>query len=127
KAELLYAHNIGFEQAMHWGTHERCAASPFTSPPPLEILRCTAAMARKAGLPSSLEKLGEALNLNVQKDNKGKALIRFFSVPKKDGTFNEPKDFPEKWEQFCDYCVTDVVVEKQAHRRLKAFELTGLA
>jgi DNA polymerase len=128
EADITDSHNVGFEQAITWGTHQRGAASPYAVEPPLDQWRCTAAMARKAGLPSSLEKLGEALNLNTKKDNRGKALIRFFSIPdKKTGQFNEPKDFPEKWEQFCDYCVTDVVVEKQAHRRLKAFELQGLA
>lgn len=128
KASLLYAHSILFEQALHWGLHERKSPSPFKSPPPLETLRCTAAMARKAGLPSSLEQLGAALSLPIQKDNKGKALIRFFSIPdKKTGAFNEPKDHPEKWEQFCDYCVTDVVTEKLAHKKLKPFELTGFA
>ncbi len=125
QAELLYAHNAPFEQAVTWGTLKRKAVSPFATEPPLDRWRCTAAMARKAGLPSSLEQLALALSLDTQKDNKGKALIRYFSLPNKDGEFNDPAKAPEKWEQFCDYCVTDVVVEKKAHKKLKAFELTG--
>lgn len=125
EADQIGAFNVGFEMAVTWGTHERKAASPFRQPPPIEAWRCSAAVARKAGLPSSLEKMAEALNLPVQKDNKGKALIRFFSIPRKDGKFNEPRDHPEKWRQFCEYCRTDVRVEKMGDHKLKAFELQG--
>lgn len=125
RATRITAHNAPFELAVTWGALEQGKPCPFKSMPDFSILRCTAAVGRKAGLPSSLEQLGAALGLSTQKDNAGKALIRFFCVPRKDGQFNEPKDFPEKWEQFCAYCVTDVKVEKLADKKLKAFELTG--
>lgn len=125
KATRITAHNAPFELAVTWGALEQGKSCPFKSLPDFSVFRCTAAVARKAGLPSSLENLGAALGLSTQKDNSGKALIRFFCVPRKDGQFNEPKDFPEKWDQFCAYCVTDVKVEKLADQKLKAFELTG--
>lgn len=128
RATLLYAHNAPFEQAIVWGTHERRATSPFKRVPDLSQWRCTAALARKAGLPPSLEKCAEALELEHQKDRAGKALIKFFSVPDaKTGQFNRPQDHPEKWSAFCGYCRQDVRVEKAIHVKLKPFDLTGLA
>ncbi len=131
EAKLLYAFSVQFEIALTWGTLRRGAPCPFKVEPPLESWRDTAALARKAGLPGDLGRLSEALNLTTQKDRRGKALIKFFSEPcttgKNKGNFNEPKDHLEKWELFCDYCVTDVVAEKGAQKKLKAFELTGAA
>jgi len=114
----VYAHSAPFEAAMTWGKGATCGFNIY-----LPLWRCTAAMARKAGLPSSLEKCAEALGLDQQKDKGGAALIRFFSVPKKDGTFNEPRDFPDKWRAFGEYCKQDVRTEKAIHKKLKAFEL----
>lgn len=113
-ADLIYAHNAPFEMAMQWGkglpgvriqTHQ---------------WRCTAAMARKAALPSSLEKCAEALKLDAQKDKEGKRLIKLFSIECAD-----PKDHPADWEKFKEYCRQDVRVEKAIHRKLVAFELSG--
>lgn len=125
RADILTAHSAPFEQAVTWGAAQRGAASPFKKEPDISKWRCTAAMARRAGLPWSLEKMAEALSLKDQKDAKGKTLIRFFCIPRKDGGFNDPKDFSEKWAEFCSYCVTDVKVEKQGDHKLKAFELQG--
>lgn len=117
QADLIYAHNAPFEIAIAWGTR-------FFSPR-IEQWRCTMAMARKAGLPPSLGQCAAALGLPEQKDTEGKALIRFFCIPRKDGKFNEPRDFPEKWTKFCNYCRQDVRTEKAIHKKLKAFELQG--
>jgi len=65
KATELHAMNAPFEQAVTWGTAQRGAVSPFAEEPDMGLWRCTAAMARKAGLPYSLEKCGEALSLDV--------------------------------------------------------------
>lgn len=74
------------------------------------------------GLPMNLDKIGAALRLRVQKDKKGKALIKFFTQPvtkatKKTalGEFNQPEDFPEKWQMFCDYNGTDVDAEVEIY------------
>lgn len=70
------------------------------------------------GLPMNLDKIGAALRLKVQKDKNGKKLINFFTQPVKKGTkktaqgeFNDPADFPEKWQQFLSYNGTDVDAE----------------
>jgi len=74
------------------------------------------------GLPMNLDKIGAALRLKTQKDKKGKPLIKFFTQPvnkatKKTalGEFNQPEDFPEKWQMFCDYNGTDVDSEVEIY------------
>lgn len=119
---LVYAHNVPFEIAV---TRYRMAVDMGIMPPHLDQWRCTMAMARRAALPPSLAKLAIALDLGDQKDPVGAKLIRMFSLPKKDGTFNDPADFPEEWIQFGEYCLQDVRVEREIHRKLKAFELRG--
>lgn len=117
RANMIYAHNAGFEQPM-FSVHARRL---FGFDVPMEKWRCTAAMARKAGLPSSLEKVAEALGLAQQKDRRGKALIRKFSIPKEDGIFESCAG--EDWEAFKEYCRQDVRVEMAVHQRLRNFEL----
>lgn len=121
RADVIFSHNTGFEAAISWALAKRA----FGFEIPLEKWRCTAAMSRKAGLPYSLEKVGEALGLSQQKDTKGKKLIQLFSIPQKDGMFIEPRDRPDDWLAFTEYCRQDVRTEKAVHVRLKAFELQG--
>lgn len=122
-ADWIYAHNALFEIAITEGRrfHETLGMHPIQ----IQQWRCTMAMARKAALPESLGALAGALGLTEQKDAKGKALIKFFSVPRPDGAFNEPKDHPDKWIAFCEYCRQDVRTEKAVHVKLKPFELQG--
>lgn len=119
KADLVYCHNVYFEHALYWA--KGFGGVRIT----VDQWRCTAAMARKAGLPAKLEDLAKALGLPQQKDPRGKTLIKKFSIPQADGTFVDPKSAPEDWLAFGEYCKRDVIAEKQAHRRLAAFELTG--
>lgn len=122
QADLVYGHNAsGFEVPMFWG----CSNPVMGVRIRLEQWRCTAAMARKAGLPWSLEKCGEALSLPIQKDKEGKRLIKLFSIPQENGEFARPQDHPDDWYKFGQYCKQDVRTEKGIHRALKAFELTG--
>lgn len=89
--------------------------------------RCTSVHALTLGLPGYLEGVAEVLKLEAQKDAKGKALIKYFSVPckptKTNGqrTRNFPHHAPEKWAQFVDYCRQDVVVEREIARKLERF------
>ncbi|MCD4557190.1 DNA polymerase [Schaalia sp. lx-100] len=72
----------------------------------------------------SLDACAKALGLPVEKMAEGKRLIRLFSQPckptKKNGgrTRNHPKDMPDDWEMFKDYCKRDVEVEQAIHERL---------
>ncbi|MBO8164681.1 MAG: DNA polymerase [Brevibacillus sp.] len=89
--------------------------------------RCTAVHALALGLPGHLEGVAEVLKLEAQKDTRGKALIKYFSVPckptKANGgrTRNYPHHDPEKWQQYIEYNRQDVVVEREVRRKLERF------
>jgi DNA polymerase len=124
---LIYAHNAQFEQAIFEALCPRYFGfgNPWKMRP---RWRCTAAMARKAALPSSLEKCAAVLGLKQQKDKRGGALIRKFCIPDPDtGEFVNPADHPEDFRALLDYCKQDVRTEQEIHQALKAFELTGLS
>jgi DNA polymerase len=74
--------------------------------------QCTMVRAARMALPLSLDQCGEVLKLEQRKMKEGKALIRYFSVPGKDGKRHMPADAPEKWETFKAYCIRDVEVEQ---------------
>ena len=84
----------------------------------------------RIGLPASLDKVGEVLRLQNQKDKAGKNLIRYFSIPckptKVNGgrTRNLPEHDLEKWQQFIDYCIRDVEVEMTIANKIKDFPVT---
>lgn len=89
--------------------------------PKIEQYRCTAAEAAAMGLPRSLDMAGRALGLEIQKDKRGSSLIGFFSVPdryKIGVVFNEPKDHPEKYQEFIEYRRRDVLTEEAAAARI---------
>lgn len=88
--------------------------------------QCTMVLAQELGLPSSLERCANYLNLAQEKDAAGKNLIKYFSIPckptKVNGgrTRNLPEHDPEKWQMLIDYCVQDVVVEMAIAEKLEA-------
>lgn len=119
---LISAHNAAFERLL-W---QRILTPRYDWPVvATERFRCTAATSAALGLPRALEFLGGALDLETKKDKIGEDLIKFFSVPRPDGEFNEPRLHPEKFEQFHIYCDGDVITEMEADGRmipLSAFE-----
>ena len=90
---------------------------------------CTMFHAMYLGYPEGLKATGEALGLAEDKAklSTGKSLIQFFSKPcrstKTNGMRrrNRPKDSPERWALFKDYCKQDVVAEMAIYNRLCAF------
>lgn len=116
---LVYAHNAQFEAAISDALFRKTFG---ISPPAHSKWRCTAAMGRRAALPTSLKNLAEFLQLKNQKDSKGMELIRKFSIPQKStGEFIQPEDDPEAFQQFCDYCLQDVRVEQEIHKKIGFF------
>ena len=93
--------------------------------------RCTMVLAQELGLPASLERCAEYLNLAQKKDAAGKNLIKYFSLPckptKANGgrTRNLPMHDPEKWQLFIDYCVQDVVVEMAITDKLSVLPISS--
>lgn len=115
------AYNANFERT--------CIARYLGIPMPPEQWQCSAVMAAELGLPQTLSGVAQALHLGQQKDTRGKALINYFSKPCKptksngDRTRNLPEHDPEKWQIFKDYCIQDVVVEREIKKKLKKFSL----
>lgn len=113
----LHAHNANFE---------RNALDEFLGyKTPINRWHCTMALAASCGLPLSLDKVSEVLELENAKMKSGKALINYFCKPckptKANGmrTRNLPHHSPEKWEEFKEYCRMDVEAEREIHNRLK--------
>jgi len=125
----VWAHNAQFEYAITERLgHQLCREPSIgTAPrPTVEQWRCTALLCRRAGFPAKLEKACEMLGLQHQKDARGKALIRKFSMPdSKTGKRTLPTDDPEAFREFCEYCLQDVRAERALHAALKAFTPTG--
>ena len=118
----MWAHNAQFEFAI---TRALSLQLGFF-PPEIEQWRCTALLCRRAGFPAKLEKACEMLGLPQQKDARGKALIRKFSMPDpKTGKRTLPTDDPEAFREFGEYCLQDVRAEMALHKALKAFAPTG--
>jgi len=126
---VVYAHNAPFEFAIYNHVFYPQYAQHKLKP---EQMRCTAAMARRACIPHSLEKCAAYLGLVQQKDIKGKSLIQKLCIPQK-----PDKDHAEVWRRtptmdpvrfkaLCEYCVQDVKVEMQVEKALHLFDAKGL-
>lgn len=83
--------------------------------------RCSQVWATFLGLPQTLKDVGAVLNLDKQKMDEGKDLIKFFCCPNKSGERNLPADFPDKWKVFKAYNKRDVEVEMAIQSRLAKF------
>ncbi|MEG2417715.1 MAG: DNA polymerase [Eubacterium sp.] len=120
---LKTAFNANFERT--------CLARFLGFPMQPEGWQCTAVQAATLGLPHHLDGVAKVMKLGEQKDSRGKALIKFFSVPckatKVNGgrTRNLSTDDLEKWEVFKDYCKQDVEVERSIRNKLSRFKNTG--
>ncbi|MDU0200144.1 DNA polymerase [Paenibacillus sp. MAH-36] len=93
----------------------------------LEQWECTAVWANYLGLPGYLEGVAKVLNVDMQKDAKGKALIKYFSVPCKPTKVNggRTRNYPHhdvaKWNEYLAYCRTDVDAERAVSKALSRF------
>lgn len=91
--------------------------------------RCTMVHALALGLPGSLDQVAKVLGLDAQKDSKGKALIKYFSVPCKPTKVNggrlrnHPYHDLAKWGDYKAYNGQDVVVEREVRRKLERFPI----
>lgn len=118
---LKTAHNANFERV--------CLSKFFGVDLPVEQWECTMVKSAMLGLPLGLDAVAKVLKLSEQKDNAGKALIRYFSVPckptKANGmrTRNMPSDAPEKWASFLEYCRQDVRTEMAIRDKISFFEI----
>lgn len=84
--------------------------------------RCTMVRAARLGLPLSLGQCGEVLHLEAGKMKEGAALIRYFSLPGKNGR-HYPADAPERWATFKAYNIRDVEVEQAILAKVRRLEV----
>ena len=124
---LKWAHNASFERVclsryLDLPTHTYLDPSSW---------RCSMVYASCLSLPKSLKDIGYILNLDKQKLEEGKELIKYFSVPCKPTktnnyrTRNFPKDDPLKWETFKAYNKRDVETECEIIKRLESHSLVS--
>ena len=89
--------------------------------------RCSMVWSAYLGLPLSLAGVGAVLQLDKQKLEEGKDLIKYFCQPclptKTNGgrTRNLPYHAPEKWETFKSYNLRDVETEMAIQAKLSRF------
>ncbi|MEG0720901.1 MAG: DNA polymerase [Lachnospiraceae bacterium] len=98
---------------------------------PIEQWQCTMAHGLYCGYTAGLEATGKAIGLpqDKQKLTTGKALIKYFCVPcaptKANGgrPWNQPWHDTDRWNLFKEYCVQDVVTEREILKRLNLFPM----
>ena len=124
---LKWAHNASFERIclsryLDLPTHTYLDPSSW---------RCSMVYASCLSLPKSLKDLGYILNLDKQKLEEGKELIKYFSVPCKPTksnnyrTRNLPSDDLIRWETFKAYNKRDVETECEIIKRLESHSLVS--
>lgn len=92
--------------------------------------RDTMVMALACSLPGKLEKVPPILRLREDqyKQKSGTRLINKFSNPRKP-TKNDPRtrnmwwDYPDDWDEFCDYCGHDEIAERGIFHKLAPYDL----
>jgi DNA polymerase len=109
-ADIIEAHNAGFEMALYfWVMQKRYLFDPI----PLEKMRCSAAKAASFALPRSLDGAINALGLSTVKDKEGYKIMLRMCKPqrkkKKDKSLWHEK--PEDFEKLVAYCIQDVEAE----------------
>lgn len=86
---------------------------------------CTMVKCAMLGYPQKLETASKALKIEHGKDKAGTALIKFFTVPNKEGRFNDPRQYPDKWEAFKRYNIQDVFVEQNIAELLSYYKMSA--
>lgn len=101
-----------------------CLSKHFGLSQPLDPAqwKCTMVRAARMGLPLSLGQCGEVLKIADGKMAEGKTLIRFFSMPGRNGIRHLPSAAPDRWETFKKYCIRDVEVEQGLLAKVRRLE-----
>jgi DNA polymerase len=77
----------------------------------------TMALAAEYGYPVSLEACAKALGV-TEKDSAGTKLVKMFTVPNRDGSWNDATTHPMEWLDFIAYCEQDVGTMIEVHEKL---------
>lgn len=96
---------------------------------PARNWRCTQILGRIAGYPENLQDLCDQLSFDDGKIEAGKSLLNYFCSPitsgKRKGEFHTIKDDVWKWWELTEYCLQDVVVERECYHILKRYWPVG--
>jgi len=116
----LFALITGGAKLWAWNSFfEMCVWNRVLSWPevPISQWRDSAALAAAQAYPRALGKCGEALGLegDAAKDKRGKILIQRLCKPYR----GERRKDPEMFQELCDYCLQDVVAEREIRKRLR--------
>ena len=116
----LKCHNASFERLIFWHVMTPRYGWP---KPAMEQFRCTAVTAAAMSLPRDLERLGDALDLKIKKDKRGKDLMKIHSIPvgfdeTGKAIWHPLVDDPVSMDAYHDYCDFDVLSEEAASERL---------
>ena len=118
--DAIYDENI-IKTAFNANFERICLNKYFNKEIPIEYFRCTMVNALYLGLPASLEKLGQVLNLKDKKLEEGKNLIKIFSTSKGKRLYKE--DDLKLWNDFKEYCKRDVEVERDIRNIFKNYPI----
>lgn len=80
----------------------------------------TMALAAEYGYPVGLGPLAKRLGVS-EKDDAGSKLIKLFTVPNRDGSWNDAATHPMEWLDFIAYCEQDVDTLVEVHQKLGDF------
>lgn len=89
----------------------------------IERWRCTMVSAFYLGFAGGLDQILSAIGLE-KKDKRGTQLIHMFSSP---APKNHKADWytyenrPDEWQEFCEYCIQDVKVERQLYHWMQRY------
>ena len=116
-----HAHNAIFEM--------RCLSVFYNIELSAKQWECSLVKCAYCGRHLSLKLAAISLKVPSRKDSAGTKLINLFAKPckptKSNGrrTQNLPEHFPEKWEEYKSYCITDVETERDISNALRDVEL----
>ena len=109
---LKVAHNAQFERV--------CLGVLVESLRDPEQWWCTQAIAAEYGHPVSLDAVSKALGV-TEKDSAGTKLVKLFTVPNRDGGWNDETTHPLEWLDFIAYCEQDVGTMVEVYQKLGGF------
>lgn len=113
---IIEAHNVFFEKSIWFNILQPRHGFPTVAD---DKWRCSAALAASHSLPRALDKVGEILDLPVQKDQEGKLVMMQLAKPiKRDGEFVGWYNDPQRFTTLYSYCMDDVLSEREISKKL---------